>query len=197
VSFGVFFFTNRCLRPHTLRISIISSQPDPAGLLRQDFLLQRQVDPLAEVTPPPFNAIGGNMDPSLALGPVAPPAPAMHAPSHAPNGEKDCVCGKAFTRKSSLTRHIKTAIAQELRMLPQSPLPNLSPGPSSIGLECGYCTKYLGLNAFARRDNLRQHLLRSHGKTKDEIRDYLQRYDGLMAQSRFQGSLGNEVMWSR
>jgi len=145
----------------------------PASLLHQESLLQPHVDPLAGVTPP-FNAIGGNMNPSLALGPVAPAAaPATHAPSHAPNGEKDCVCGEAFTRKSSLTRHIKTATTKELQLLPLAPFPYLAPGPSSAGFECFLCTKYLGLNAFARRDNLRQHLRRSHKQSKGQIDDYI------------------------
>jgi hypothetical protein len=184
VSF-LFFFANQVLRPHT---SANHQNETVAGTLDQGpmHVDPMHVDPLAGLAPPFFNTIGGNSHLNPGLGLAAPAVPATPASSHARSGKSlACVCGKTFTRKHTLERHIRTAAAKELRMLPQGPLPNLALGPSSTGFECGYCTKYLGLNAFARRDNLRQHLRRSHRKTEDEIRDYFQRYDSFIAQSRF------------
>lgn len=135
--------------------------------------------PFAGVTPPPFDASGGNLNlnPFLGLGPVPEFVPAVPA-SHGFSGERDdgrqtCVCGKHYATMYTLKRHIKTADAKELKALLSGPLLGLTPGPSSTGFPCNFCEKYQGPNAFPRRDYLRQHLSVFHKHDKAQIDDYI------------------------
>ncbi|TPX18611.1 uncharacterized protein E0L32_002468 [Thyridium curvatum] len=83
-----------------------------------------------------------------------------------------CICRRTFGRLDSLRRHVNSL-------------------SSNSGYECDYCSKHDGNNAFARLDNLKQHLKAYHrfeDKFLDTIRQRGARQISVQAETPSQAS---------
>jgi len=81
-----------------------------------------------------------------------------------------CLCGKSFSRRDALKRHIETASRRSTQAFSSLDASELYP--------CNLCDKYQGINSFKRRDHLRQHLgvKGYHKMNKVAIDKYLDEY---------------------
>jgi hypothetical protein len=108
---------------------------------------------------------------SAAISPGA--FPIAHKINTGSNG-RACHCGKAFSRKDALARHIRAASHRSTRAMTRK----TGPQESSELYPCNLCDKHQGCNGFKRRDHLRQHLgvKGYHKMTKAAVDRYLEEY---------------------
>ncbi|KAM7208529.1 hypothetical protein V8F20_001210 [Naviculisporaceae sp. PSN 640] len=122
-------------------------------------------------TIPPASGVGQLLNPRTTLLPASTNTENNHGVApNLPNG-LHCLCGKKFSRKDSLTRHIRTASRRRHTevLLVTTDAPELShPGQNA----CTLCNKYRGARSFLRRDHLRQHLRGYHKMDKEAIDKY-------------------------
>ncbi|KAK0631273.1 hypothetical protein B0T14DRAFT_559090 [Immersiella caudata] len=108
--------------------------------------------------------------PDLNLDAYPLPIPPIVHDTDTSSATPTCLCGKEFSRKDALLRHIGTASRRSIQSFSALDASELYP--------CNLCDKHQGINGFKRRDHLRQHLgiKGYHKMNKAAVDEYFNKY---------------------
>ncbi|KAK4453876.1 hypothetical protein QBC34DRAFT_393624 [Podospora aff. communis PSN243] len=139
---------------------------EPQGFLIDDYAR----NPLtgSELGCAPLPDWGSNQIPTLAVPKATSNVHNIDFASSSPS----CLCGKTFSRKDALSRHIRSASLRSTRFTTETS------GAREKNYACHLCDKFQGVNGFKRRDHLRQHLgvKGYHKLNKEAVDKYLDEY---------------------